>query len=199
MISIVLCSVHVGQWGRIDEGCRMRRRRLNLRIKGEVVSKQIDSSMLVLKWMDKREVMMLSTIHDSLTWPSSMPTYTVPDVTMQWEEVDACPIQNWAGKTAAHGDCGTASTRFAHGPKPTVEPPYRKALPGKRGVSAAGRQIQPDCLQLKQGTRTKVNNLWIQTVPFTYVYHSLFWTVSHKEESRALSVDRSMSTLVLVT
>ena len=32
--------------------------------KGEVVSKQIDSSMLVLKWMDKREVMMLSTIHD---------------------------------------------------------------------------------------------------------------------------------------
>ena len=32
--------------------------------KVEVVSKQIDSSMLALKWMDKREVMMLSTIHD---------------------------------------------------------------------------------------------------------------------------------------
>ena len=32
--------------------------------KGEVASKQTDSSVLVLKWMDKREVMMLSTIHD---------------------------------------------------------------------------------------------------------------------------------------
>ena len=32
--------------------------------KGEVASKQIDSSMLVLKWMDKREATMLSTIHD---------------------------------------------------------------------------------------------------------------------------------------
>ena len=34
--------------------------------KGEVASNQIDSSMLVLKWMDKREVMMLSTIHDDM-------------------------------------------------------------------------------------------------------------------------------------
>ncbi|MCG8620648.1 MAG: transposase, partial [Proteobacteria bacterium] len=32
--------------------------------KGEVASKQIDSSMLVLKWMDKQELTMLSTIHD---------------------------------------------------------------------------------------------------------------------------------------
>ena len=32
--------------------------------KGETVSKQMDSSMLALKWMDKRAVTMLSTIHD---------------------------------------------------------------------------------------------------------------------------------------
>ena len=32
--------------------------------KGEVVSKQVDGSMMALKWMDKRPVMMLSTIHD---------------------------------------------------------------------------------------------------------------------------------------
>ena len=32
--------------------------------KGETISTQIDSSMMVLKWMDKRPVVMLSTIHD---------------------------------------------------------------------------------------------------------------------------------------
>ena len=32
--------------------------------KGETTSTQIDSSMMVLKWMDKRPVVMLSTIHD---------------------------------------------------------------------------------------------------------------------------------------
>ena len=32
--------------------------------KGEMVSKQMDSSMLALKWVDKRAVTMLSTIHD---------------------------------------------------------------------------------------------------------------------------------------
>ena len=33
--------------------------------KGETVSQQLDSSMMVLKWMDKRPVVMLSTIHDN--------------------------------------------------------------------------------------------------------------------------------------
>ena len=32
--------------------------------KGETISTQIDSSMMVLKWTDKRPVVMLSTIHD---------------------------------------------------------------------------------------------------------------------------------------
>ena len=32
--------------------------------RGEVVSKQLDSSMLILKWINKCEVMMLSTIDD---------------------------------------------------------------------------------------------------------------------------------------
>ena len=32
--------------------------------KGKVVSKKIDCSLLILKWMDKREVMMQSTIHN---------------------------------------------------------------------------------------------------------------------------------------
>ena len=32
--------------------------------KGETISTQIDSSMMVLNWMDKRPVVMLSTIHD---------------------------------------------------------------------------------------------------------------------------------------
>ena len=32
--------------------------------KGEMVSKQVDGSMMALKWMDKRPVMMLTTIHD---------------------------------------------------------------------------------------------------------------------------------------
>ena len=32
--------------------------------KGETVSKDVDDSMMALKWMDKRPVVMLSTIHD---------------------------------------------------------------------------------------------------------------------------------------
>ena len=32
--------------------------------KGEIVSKQLDGSMLIIKWMDKHEVMIPSTIQD---------------------------------------------------------------------------------------------------------------------------------------
>ena len=43
------------------------------------MSKQIDSSMLVLKWMDKQEVMMLSTIHDDSFITKKRWSRTAPD------------------------------------------------------------------------------------------------------------------------
>ena len=47
--------------------------------KGETVSQQLDSSMMVLKWMDKRPVVMLSTIHDSSFVTKKRRSRTAPD------------------------------------------------------------------------------------------------------------------------
>ena len=50
--------------------------------KGETISTQIDSSMMVLKWMDKRPVVMLSTIHDDSFVTKKRRSRTVLD----WQE-----------------------------------------------------------------------------------------------------------------
>ena len=47
--------------------------------KGETVSEQLDSSMMVLKWMDKRPVVMLSTILDDSLVTKKRRSRTAPD------------------------------------------------------------------------------------------------------------------------
>ena len=47
--------------------------------KGETTSALIDSSMMALKWMDKRPVVMLSTIHDNSFVTKKRRSRTAPD------------------------------------------------------------------------------------------------------------------------
>ena len=47
--------------------------------KGETTSTLIDSSMMALKWMDKRPVVMLSTIHDNSFVTKKRRSRTAPD------------------------------------------------------------------------------------------------------------------------
>ena len=54
-----------GACGKVRKNRRGLPKEMSAKLKkGEVVSKQVDGSMMALKWMDKRPVMMLSTIHD---------------------------------------------------------------------------------------------------------------------------------------
>ena len=54
-----------GTCGTVRTNRRGLPKEMNAKLKkGETLSKQVDGSMMALKWMDKRPVTMLSTIHD---------------------------------------------------------------------------------------------------------------------------------------
>lgn len=183
--------------------------------KGEVMSQQIDSSMLVLKWMDKREVMMLSTIHDDSFVTKKRRSRTAPDGqedilkplvveeynrhmggvdtgdqlqsyygfshrTVKWWRrlffhlIDLAIVNAYilylmspcSGMRLTHAQfrielakellmetvSSVEEVAVGHPPRSHADPnPPSNRLtgrhfPGKLGVSAAGRQIQPDCV-----------------------------------------------------
>ena len=202
---------------------------MKAKLKGEVVSKQLDSSMFILKWMDKREVMMLSTIHDdsfvtkkrrSRTAPDGQEGILKPLIVEEYKKntrgVDTSDqLQSYYGfshrtvkwwrwlffhlidlaivnayilylmspcsrKKLTHAQFRVELAKqllMETAPSteeelPVEHPPGTHTDPnppssrltgrhfsGKLGVSAAGRQIQPDCCLQSEGERMKINNL----------------------------------------